>query len=68
MAIVLLATQEMFERLNGYKNGNSLLEFVQDVNDNWVVGEEVLNDVAFSEIHQDLSTLDKINYVPKQID
>ena len=68
MATVLLATQEIFDKLNGYKNGNSLLEFTQDANDNWVVGEEILNDVAFSEIHQDLSTLDKINYVPKQID
>ena len=68
MAIVLLATQDIFDRLNLYKNGNSLLEFTQDANDNWVVGEEILNDVAFSEIHQDLSTLDKINYVPKQID
>lgn len=68
MAIVLLATQEIFDRLNGYKNGNSLLEFVQDGNDNWVVGEEVLNDVAFAEIHEELSTLDKITYVPKQID
>ena len=68
MATVLLATQEIFDKLNGYKNGNSLLEFTQDANDNWVVGEEVLNDVAFSEIHQDLSTLDKITYVPKQID
>jgi hypothetical protein len=68
MAIVLLATQEIFDRLNGYKNGNSLLEFVSDANDNWVVGEEVLNDVAFAEIHEDLSTLEKINYVPKQID
>jgi hypothetical protein len=66
MAIVLLATQEMFERLNGYKNGNSLLEFVQDENDNWVVGDEVLNDVAFAEIHEELSTLEKINYVPKK--
>jgi hypothetical protein len=45
-----------------------LLEFVSDANDNWVVGEEVLNDVAFAEIHEDLSTLEKINYVPKQID
>jgi hypothetical protein len=68
MAIVLLATQEIFDRLNGYKNGNSLLEFVSDANDNWVVGEEVLNDVAFAEIHEDLSTLDKIDYVPKNID
>jgi len=68
MAIVLLATQEIFDRLNGYANGNSLLEFTQDANDNWVVGEEVLNDVAFADIHQDLSTLDKINYVPKQQD
>lgn len=66
MAKVLLATQEMFERLNGYKNGNSLLEFVQDENDNWVVGDEVLNDVAFAEIHEELSTLEKINYVPKK--
>jgi hypothetical protein len=68
MAIVLLATQDIFDRLNGYKNGNSLLEFVSDANDNWVVGEEVLNDVAFAEIHEDLSTLDKIDYVPKQQD
>ena len=68
MATVLLATQEIFDKLNGYKNGNSLLEFVQDANDNWVVGEEILNDVAFAEIHQDLQTLGKINYVPKQID
>ena len=68
MATVLLATQDIFDKLNGYKNGNSLLEFTQDANDNWVVGEEVLNDVAFAEIHQDLSTLDKITYVPKQID
>jgi hypothetical protein len=68
MAIVLLATQDIFDRLNGYKNGNSLLEFVSDANDNWVVGEEVLNDVAFAEIHEDLSTLDKIDYVPKNID
>jgi hypothetical protein len=67
MAIVLLATQDIFDRLNGYKNGNSLLEFVSDANDNWVVGEEVLNDVAFAEIHQELSTLDKIDYVPKNI-
>ena len=68
MATVLLATQEIFDKLNGYKNGNSLLEFTQDANDNWVVGEEILNDVAFAEIHQDLQTLGKINYVPKQID
>lgn len=68
MATVLLATQEIFDKLNGYKNGNSLLEFVQDANDNWVVGEEILNDVAFAEIHQDLQTLDKITYVPKQND
>lgn len=68
MATVLLATQEIFDKLNGYKNGNSLLEFTQDANDNWVVGEEVLNDVAFAEIHQDLQALDKINYVPKKND
>jgi hypothetical protein len=68
MATVLLATQEIFDRLNKYANGNSLLEFVQDGNDNWVVGEEVLNDVAFAEIHDDLSTLEKITYVPKQND
>ena len=68
MATVLLATQEIYERLNGYVNGNSLLEFIQDGNNNWVVGEEVLNDVAVAEIHEDLQALDKINYVPKQQD
>jgi hypothetical protein len=68
MAIVLKATESQYNELNGYTNGNSLLEFVQDANDNWVVGEEVLNDVAFADIHQELSTLEKINYVPKKQD
>ena len=65
MATVLLATQEIYERLNGYVNGNSLLEFVQDGNNNWVVSEDVLNDEAFIDIREDLSALDVINYVPK---
>jgi len=65
MATVLLATQEIYERLNGYVNGNSLLEFVQDGNNNWVVSEDVLNDEAFIHIREDLSALSVINYVPK---
>ena len=62
--IVLKATQAQYEALDGYRNGDNLLKFAKDGNDNWIVGTAVLNDSAFSEIHDQLNELEQITYVP----
>jgi hypothetical protein len=64
MARVLKATFEQYNILNGYANGNSLLEFVQDANDNWVVSADVLTDYAFEGIKSELGELEEIDYKP----
>jgi hypothetical protein len=64
MAIVLLATQEIFERLNGYTNGVSMIEFVKDKNGDWVISSDVLEDYAFNDIKVELMKLPKIAYEP----
>jgi hypothetical protein len=64
MAIVLLATQEIFERLNGYTNGVSMIEFVKDKNGCWVISSDVLEDYAFNDIKLELMKLPKIAYEP----
>ena len=63
--MVLKATQTQFESLNGYKNGNNVLIFAKDGNDNWIVGLEVLQDMAFDAIHDQLNELERIEYVSK---
>lgn len=62
--IVLKATQAQYEALDGYNNGNSVLKFAKDGNDNWIVGTAVLNDSAFATIHDQLNALERIEYVP----
>ena len=62
--IVLKATQAQYEALDGYRNGDNLLKFAKDGNDNWIVGTAVLNDSAFAAIHDQLNELEQINYVP----
>jgi hypothetical protein len=62
--IVLKATQAQFDALDGYRNGDNLLKFVKDANDNWIVGTAVLNDSAFATIHDQLNELEQITYVP----
>ena len=62
--IVLKATQAQYEALDGYKNGDNLLKFVKDGNDNWIVGTAVLNDMAFEAIQDDLDALQRIQYLP----
>ena len=62
--IVLKATQAQYEALDGYRNGDNLLKFVKDGNDNWIVGTAILNDSAFAAIHDQLNELEQINYVP----
>jgi hypothetical protein len=62
--IVLKATQAQYESLDGYRNGDNLLKFVKDGNDNWIVGTAVLNDSSFEAIHDQLNELERIEYVP----
>ena len=62
--IVLKATQAQYEALDGYRNGDNLLKFAKDGNDNWIVGTAVLNDIAFKAIHDQLNALELIEYVP----
>ena len=62
---VLKATDTQYSKLNNYRNGNSLLQFFKDSNNNWVINVEVINDPAFSEIKQDLEKLTLIDYKPK---
>lgn len=64
---VLKATTKQYNLLNGCKNGNNLLQFFKDANDNWVINTEVINDPAFSEIKEQLSALTLIDYKPKKV-
>lgn len=66
--IVLLATQEQYNNLNGYVNGPNELLFVKDGLDRWIVGTEVLGDPAFSEIHVQLEELERVKYIPTNED
>jgi hypothetical protein len=62
--IVLHPNTEQYTALNGYKNNTSELLFVKDGSDRWIVGLEVLNDPNFSEIHDQLNELERIEYTP----
>ena len=62
--IVLLATQEQYNNLNGYVNGPNKLLFTKDGLDRWIVGTEVLRDPAFFEIHAQLEGLERVEYAP----
>jgi hypothetical protein len=60
---VLKATKTQYNSLNGYEKGLSKLEFAKDVNDNWIVGLEVLEDENFAEIKEQLSKLTQIEFI-----
>lgn len=62
--IVLKATHEQHDILDGYKNGHNVLRFAKDGNDNWIVGLEVLDDIAYKSIHHQLQELEQIEYEP----
>lgn len=64
--IVLKATQEQYDNLNGYTNGSHVLEFIKDANSNWVVSANLLNEPIFEAIHDQLNELERIEYVPKK--
>ena len=50
--------------LDGYTNGNNVIQFTIDADGNKVVGVEVLNDEAFTEIHDELAACPLIEYKP----
>jgi hypothetical protein len=62
--IVLHPNNEQYNALNGYTKNSSELLFVKDGSDRWIVGLEVLNDPNFSEIHDQLNQLERIEYTP----
>jgi hypothetical protein len=62
--IVLHPNLEQYTALNGYKKNASELLFVKDGSDRWIVGLEVLDDTNFSEIHNQLNELERIEYTP----
>jgi hypothetical protein len=62
--IVLHPNTTQYNALNGYKHNASELQFVKDGSDRWIVGTEVLNDPHFSEIHDQLEQLERIEYTP----
>jgi len=62
--MVLHPNKEQYDALNGYRNGVSLLEFVTDGSGRFIVGLEVLEDTDFSEIHEQLNELERIEYTP----
>jgi hypothetical protein len=64
MIIVLHPNTEQYNALNGYKNKSSELLFVKDGSDKWIVGLNVLDDLHFSEIHEQLEQLERIEYTP----
>lgn len=62
---VLKATLYKKNKLEGtYKNG-SVLQFIQDANNNWVVNDSVLFDEEFAEIKEQLEALPLIDFEPK---
>jgi len=62
--IVLHPNTEQYNALHGYRNGNSILKFVKDGSDRYIVGINVLNDPNFSPIHDQFNELERIEYTP----
>ena len=62
---VLKVNTAQYEALNGFTNGNSHISFIQDANDNWIIGKEILTDDEFLEIRNQLEELEVIPYNPK---
>jgi hypothetical protein len=67
MELVILATTEQKNALEGTYNDGCILKFIEDANDNWVVNTRVIEDGQFLEIRKQLELLPKIEYQPKII-
>jgi hypothetical protein len=62
--IVLHPNTEQYNALNGFTNGSSILKFVKDGSNRWIVGLNVLTDPKFAAIHEQLEQLERIEYTP----
>lgn len=62
--MVLKATNNQFNSINGYTNGASTIQFKLDGNGNYIIGRQVLFDDAFVEIRDELEMLEEIEYLP----
>jgi len=63
---VLKANTQQYESLQGFANGNHIINFSQDADDNYIIGKEVLTDDKFLEIREQLNQLEVIPYNPKE--
>ena len=61
---VLHPNTGQYNTLDGYQNGNSILKFVKDGSDKWIVGLNVLTDPNFEPIRTQLEKLERIEYTP----
>jgi hypothetical protein len=64
--IALFANSTQLQQLNGYTFGNAVLDFAP-YNDGGIVGLQVLDDPNFSEIHNQLDELERIEFTPNEI-
>ena len=62
---VLKANTQQYESLQGFANGNHIIDFSSDADDNHIIGKEVLTDDKFLEIRNQLGQLEVIPYNPK---
>ena len=62
--IVLHPNTGQYNALDGYQNGSSILKFVKDGSDRWIVGLNVLTDPKFEAICKQLEQLERIEYTP----
>jgi hypothetical protein len=63
---VLKANIQQYEVLQGFSNGNHIIDFSLDADDNYIIGKQVLTDDNFIEIRENLEELEVINYNPKE--
>ena len=62
---VLKANTQQYEDLQGFANGNHIIDFSLDANNNHIIGKQVLTDDKFLEIRNQLKQLEVIPYNPK---
>ena len=63
---VLVANTQQYRALQGFANGNHIIDFSLDADDNYIIGKEVLTDDKFLEIRNQLEELKVIPYNPKE--
>ena len=66
MAKVLKATEFEKAALEGFYSNNTELVFIQDKNNNWIVGINVIDAPEFEEIKTQLQALEQIDFEPIQ--